>query len=55
MKVADVGASGSSKPGGRHAGQNSLLPEGEPVPSGGGICAFDPQHTHIYRDGWLVS
>ena len=32
-----------------------LVPEGEPVPSGAAQLRFDPAHTHIYRDGWLVS
>ena len=32
-----------------------LVPEGMPVPSGAARLRFDPQHTHLYRDGWLVS
>jgi glycerol transport system ATP-binding protein len=32
-----------------------LVPEGEPVPSGAAQLKFDPKHTHLYRDGWLVS
>jgi glycerol transport system ATP-binding protein len=31
-----------------------LVPEGDPVPSGAAQLKFDPRHTHLYRDGWLV-
>jgi len=31
-----------------------LVPEGDPVPSGAAQITFDPEHTHLYRDGWLV-
>jgi hypothetical protein len=31
------------------------VPEGQPVPTGAAHIRFDPQHTHVYRDGWLVS
>jgi len=31
-----------------------LVPEGESVPSGSAQITFEPQHTHLYRDGWLV-
>jgi glycerol transport system ATP-binding protein len=31
-----------------------LVPEGDPVPSGTAQITFDPKHTHLYRDGWLV-
>ena len=31
-----------------------LVPEGDPVPSGAAQLRFDPKHTHLYRDGWLV-
>jgi len=24
------------------------------VPSGSAQITFEPQHTHLYRDGWLV-
>jgi len=32
-----------------------LVPEGQPVPSGSAHVRFDPKHTHVYRDGWLVN
>ncbi|GAB2178385.1 ABC transporter ATP-binding protein [Dongia sp. agr-C8] len=31
-----------------------LVPEGDPIPSGAAQLTFDPKHTHLYRDGWLV-
>jgi glycerol transport system ATP-binding protein len=31
-----------------------LVPEGDPIPSGAAQIKFDPKHTHLYRDGWLV-
>ena len=31
-----------------------LVPEGDPIPSGSAQLKFDPNHTHLYRDGWLV-
>ena len=32
----------------------ALVAEGEPLPNERGYLAFDPAHTHIYADGWLV-
>jgi len=32
-----------------------LVPEGQPMPSGTAHVRFDPKHTHVYRDGWLVN
>jgi len=31
-----------------------LVPEGEAIPEGGTHLAFDPAHTNIYADGWMV-
>jgi glycerol transport system ATP-binding protein len=31
-----------------------LVPESQQVPSGSASLRFDPQHTHLYRSGWLV-
>lgn len=41
----------------RHQGQliRVLVPEGYAVPADGAHLAFDAQHTHLYRDGWLVA
>lgn len=32
-----------------------LVPEGVEIPMGAARLRFDPRHTHVYRDGWLVS
>jgi glycerol transport system ATP-binding protein len=32
----------------------ALVAEDEPVPNEQGHLAFDPAHTHVYADGWLV-
>ncbi len=55
VKVADVGRFRIVET--RHGDQaiKLLVPEGESVPSGAAELRFDPAHTHIYRDGWLVS
>jgi len=54
-KVADVGRFRIVET--RHRDQRIklLVPESQPVPSGSARLSFDPQHTHLYRDGWLVS
>ena len=41
----------------RHQGHliRVLVPEGEAIPSGQATLGFDRQHTHLYRDGWLVA
>ncbi|UCH74287.1 MAG: ABC transporter ATP-binding protein [Rhodospirillales bacterium] len=31
-----------------------LVPEGEALPAGSAHIAFDPGHTQIYADGWMV-
>jgi glycerol transport system ATP-binding protein len=53
-KVADAGRFRVVEA--RHQGQlmRVLVPEGESIPSGNGFVAFDPKHTHLYSDGWLV-
>jgi glycerol transport system ATP-binding protein len=53
-KVADAGRFRIVET--RHQGQliRVLLPEGESVPSGSAYLSFDPKHTHLYSDGWLV-
>ena len=55
VKVADVGRFRIVE---TRAGERViklLVPEGQPVPTGAAQVRFDPRHTHIYRDGWLVS
>ena len=31
-----------------------LVPEGQAIPEGEVHLAFDPKHTQIYEDGWMV-
>ncbi|MBK8158797.1 MAG: ABC transporter ATP-binding protein [Rhodospirillaceae bacterium] len=40
----------------RHKGQllKVLVTEGDAIPSGTAHVRFDPTHTHLYSDGWLV-
>ncbi len=40
----------------RHKGQllKVLVTEGDSIPSGTAHVRFDPTHTHLYSDGWLV-
>jgi glycerol transport system ATP-binding protein len=53
-KVADVGRFRIVETRHRDHRIKLLVPEGEAVPSGSAQLRFDPQHTHLYRDGWLV-
>ena len=32
-----------------------LVPEGQPVPEGRAHLRFDPRHTQIYADGWIIA
>lgn len=32
-----------------------LVPEGMAIPSGGAHVQFDPAHTQVYEDGWMVT
>lgn len=32
-----------------------LVPEGAEIPSGGAHVEFDPAHTQVYEDGWMVT
>jgi glycerol transport system ATP-binding protein len=54
-KVADVGRFRIVETRHRDHRIKLLVPEGQPVPSGTAHLRFDPQHTHLYRDGWLVA
>jgi len=55
VKAADVGRFRIVETRHRDRRINLLVPEGQPVPTGTAHVRFDPQHTHVYRDGWLVS
>ena len=32
-----------------------LVPENEPIPEHGAHIRFDPDHTRVYRDGWVMT
>jgi glycerol transport system ATP-binding protein len=40
-----------------HAGSTikMLVPEDQAIPSGSALVRFDPAHSQIYEDGWMVS
>jgi glycerol transport system ATP-binding protein len=53
-KVADAGRFRVVET--RYDGQaiKLLVPEGQEIPAGTAHLRFDPQHTQIYEDGWMV-
>jgi glycerol transport system ATP-binding protein len=55
VKAADVGRFRIVETRHREHRIRLLLPEGQPMPSGTAHVRFDPKHTHVYRDGWLVN
>ena len=55
VKAADVGRFRIVEAHHREHRIKLLVPEGQPVPSGPAHVRFDPKHTHVYRDGWLVN
>ncbi|WP_119300864.1 ABC transporter ATP-binding protein [Dongia deserti] len=55
VKAADVGRFRIVETRHREHRIRLLVPEGQPMPSGHAYVRFDPKHTHVYRDGWLVN
>ncbi len=55
VKAADVGRFRIVETRHRDHRIRLLVPEGQPMPSGTANVRFDPKHTHVYRDGWLVN
>jgi len=55
VKVADAGRYRIVET--RHADGTIklLVPEGAAIPTEGALVAFDPAHTQIYEDGWMVT
>ena len=55
VKVLDVGRHRIVET--HHAGSRikMLVPEGEAIPVGSAHVRFDPLHSQIYEDGWMVS
>jgi glycerol transport system ATP-binding protein len=54
VKVTDAGRFRIVETRSRDQRIRLLVPEGQPIPTGSARLAFDPRHTHLYRDGWLV-
>jgi glycerol transport system ATP-binding protein len=55
VKVTDVGRYRIVETDRDGARIKVLVPEGQPVPSGHAFLQFDPAHSQIYEDGWMVS
>jgi glycerol transport system ATP-binding protein len=55
VKVTDVGRYRIVETDRNGARIKVLVPEGQPVPSGHAFLQFDPAHSQIYEDGWMVS
>jgi glycerol transport system ATP-binding protein len=54
VKVADAGRFRIVETRAADRSIKLLVPEGETIPSGKVKLAFDPPHTQIYADGWIV-
>lgn len=57
VKIAKVSDAGRFSIVDAHHGDHSiklLAPEGEELPSEGAHIRFDPGHTQVYADGWMV-
>ena len=46
FRIVETRASGSSI--------KLLVPEGDEIPEGHAHLAFDPAHTQVYENGWIV-
>jgi glycerol transport system ATP-binding protein len=55
VKVADAGRYRIVETRHRHGTIKLLVPEGTAIPSEGTQVAFDPAHTQVYEDGWMVT
>jgi glycerol transport system ATP-binding protein len=55
VKVVDVGRYRIVETARNDARIKILVPEGQPIPSGRAYLQFDPAHSQIYEDGWMVS
>ena len=53
-KVADAGRFRIVETRAGHRSIKLLLPESEAIPEGQVHLAFDPKHTQVYEDGWMV-
>jgi glycerol transport system ATP-binding protein len=55
VKVIDVGRYRIVETARNDARIKVLVPEGQPIPTGRAFLQFDPAHSQIYEDGWMVS
>jgi glycerol transport system ATP-binding protein len=55
VKVVDVGRYRVVETARKDARIKVLVPEGLPIPEGRAFLQFDPAHSRIYEDGWMVS
>jgi glycerol transport system ATP-binding protein len=55
VKVADAGRYRIVETRHRHGTIKLLVPEGMAIPADGAQVAFDPAHTQVYEDGWMVT
>ena len=55
VKVADAGRYRIVETRHRHGTIKLLVPEGTAIPSESTQVAFDPAHTQVYEDGWMVT
>jgi glycerol transport system ATP-binding protein len=55
VKVADAGRYRIVETRHRHGTIKLLVPEGTAIPEERARVAFDPAHTQVYEDGWMVT
>jgi glycerol transport system ATP-binding protein len=55
VKVIDVGRYRIVETARNDARIKVLVPEGQPIPTGRAFLQFDPAHSQIYEDGWMVN
>jgi|SRR5688572_13618022 glycerol transport system ATP-binding protein len=54
VKVLDIGRYRIVETRNSNTAVKILVPEDAPIPQGGAHLHFDPMHTRIYEDGWVV-
>jgi glycerol transport system ATP-binding protein len=55
VKIADAGRYRIVETRHREGTIKLLVPEGDKIPSDGARVEFDPAHTQVYEDGWMVA
>ena len=54
LKILDAGRYRIVETGADGASVKLLVPEGAPIPEGRAHLRFDPAHTQVYENGWMV-